>query len=712
MASAARLQRLRKLTQVDVDALPDLAPEPAFDDSDVSGGVPLEPLIDTPSEQTAADSRQPRPEQTTDEPNTDRRYLWLKDTESSYNPISMLKSPINTATPKPSAALPATNLKRGDLASTRLHFTPIQALGKYPYKFCNKTNSQDIASAFFDQGKFWAREWDLYYLWDIDNLSRPLVLIRETQFQDLLDEINNHLKLGLRITNQQREDALVSRFPDHPRCTPRYLGRSTCREDYDTMVDSAPDPNFRAAGEPASLPPDERTLEAFKQLMEESFKAQKAKSKATKAKKQQERLVKQKTMADQFKRAQRYLGLRPSPATNTATPNGPPSAVDPTSPLPFEFDQSVVFVCVDVESYERAHNKITEVGIATLDTRELVGVFPGHDGETWRALIRARHFRIKEHAHLVNSQFVSGHPDGFDFGQSTMVSLVDAPTHVAACFAPPFGAHQSNGGEGVIGLMQGSDFNEKRNIIFLGHDTLGDVRYLQSLGYDPMKVENLLEALDTAVLYRVWRREQNPTSLGRILYDFDIAGYKLHNAGNDAVFTVQAMLGICVREAAIRGSSEFDNMWDEEKSARLAEALEEAQKKARDEAEGWSDYELDGDGGAPVPISIGPAVPAPAPVADSNSRGAYRGRGRGRSEAQGASQNAQYSFDSHSINSGRGRGLSDRSLNGGIRSRRRGGHDGRQACGDGSYRGRARGRGSSTASDDSSNPQVRHTDLD
>jgi len=180
-----------------------------------------------------------------------------------------------------------------------------------------------------------------YYIWDIDDLSKPLILVRETQFQDLLDEINKHLKLSLRITDQQREDALVSRFPDHPRCTPRYLGRSRSREDYDNMVSNAPNPDFRALGEPESPPLTERSLEAFKQLMEDSFDAQRAKNKATKAKKQQERLVKQKTMADQFKRAQRYLGLRPSAVADTPTSNGPPAAVDPVRSA-FELTQNIL----------------------------------------------------------------------------------------------------------------------------------------------------------------------------------------------------------------------------------------------------------------------------------------------------------------------------------------------------------------------------------
>lgn len=161
-----------------------------------------------------------------------------------------------------------------------------------------------------------------YYVWGIDDLSKPLILTRESQVQDLLCDINKHLKLDLRITSQQREDALVSRFPDHPRCTPRYLGRSQSREDYGTMLENVPDPETEFS------PLDDLSLEAFKHLMEESFEVQRQKNKASKAKKQQERLVKQKTLQDQFKRAQRYLGLRP---TNLRAAGSQTHAVDTVS---------------------------------------------------------------------------------------------------------------------------------------------------------------------------------------------------------------------------------------------------------------------------------------------------------------------------------------------------------------------------------------------
>jgi hypothetical protein len=161
-----------------------------------------------------------------------------------------------------------------------------------------------------------------YYVWDIDDPTKPLILVRESQVQNLLREINKHLKLDLEITSQQREEALVSRFPDHPRCTPRYLGRSRSREDYDAMLGNVPNPETKYS------PLDDTSLEAFKQLMEDSFEAQRAKSKALKAKKQQERLVKQKTLLDQFKRAQRYLGLRP---TISQASDGQTPAVDTVS---------------------------------------------------------------------------------------------------------------------------------------------------------------------------------------------------------------------------------------------------------------------------------------------------------------------------------------------------------------------------------------------
>ncbi|KAF1830103.1 hypothetical protein BDW02DRAFT_534828 [Decorospora gaudefroyi] len=637
MVSSARLERLRNMLKADLEALPDRPISPPAEPNGASDELPVPASKQSPSNQTDMSTKEAQPAANA---NADRRFVWAQDAESSFNPN--LDSMRLSSTPPDTAEPAVTDLQRGDLAPAHHHYTPILALAKYPYKYCSKNHAQDIASAFFDQGKFWKRKWDLYYVWDID-ASKPLTLVRERQVHALLKEINSRLKLNLRITDHQREEGLVARFPNHPRCLPRYLGRSHSRDDHDNMAGNAPDESFRAAGEashPPLLPP---TLEEFKQMMQDLQDAQKAKGKANKAKKLEQRLDKHKAMADQFKRAQRYLGLRPTVPDGQAPP-GLPAAIDPSMPAPFMFDQSVVFVCVDVESYERAHHKITEIGVATLDTRDLVGVAPGENGAAWREKIRARHFRINEYRHLHNSVFVNGHPDGFEFGESTFIPLSEAANHVAACFHAPFGAHATEGGAADNHLLSKCNPTEMRNIIFLGHDTLGDIRYLQQLGYDPSKVENILESMDTAIMYRVWHRDEQITKLGKILADFDIIGWKLHNAGNDAVYTVQAMLGICVREATIRGSPELEDLRNEEKTARLKAALEEAHQKAQEDAAGWSDHEADGDGGAPVPLA---ATDVPKPLSVQNKPKAIpqydgsfdledgRGIGRGRARARG-----------------------------------------------------------------------------
>lgn len=75
-----------------------------------------------------------------------------------------MSNPAISPPPRKASPLPPTTLDRGHLGSPTHHYSPVVALSKYPYKWCDKTHAQDIASAFFDRGKFWAREWDLYVL--------------------------------------------------------------------------------------------------------------------------------------------------------------------------------------------------------------------------------------------------------------------------------------------------------------------------------------------------------------------------------------------------------------------------------------------------------------------------------------------------------------------------------------------------------------------
>jgi hypothetical protein len=159
--------------------------------------------------------------------------------------------------------------------------------------------------------------------------------------------------------------------------------------------------------------------------------AQKGKKVANKEKQKKERIEKQHSWSHGIKRVQRYLGLREirqghleairaslesfglewadyDAAVKAAAAKLPPTTFfHPGQLIRFEQEASVVFVCVEL---------VTEVGIATLDTKDLASVVPGEGGANWMSCIRARHFRINEHKHLNNVEFVAGCADKFEFG--------------------------------------------------------------------------------------------------------------------------------------------------------------------------------------------------------------------------------------------------------------------------------------------------------
>ena len=162
MVSASRLQRLQEIVSAQLSALPD---KPAISDDDESGGVPLDPEHTIAPPATHSDAHgppegSPAPRSVEFDENLERRFEYIQGAVSSCNPASS-----SSSSPKPPVALtskfPPTNWKQGDVAPIGQAFAPILALSKYPYKFCEAKHKQDVASSFFDGGKFWAREWDL-----------------------------------------------------------------------------------------------------------------------------------------------------------------------------------------------------------------------------------------------------------------------------------------------------------------------------------------------------------------------------------------------------------------------------------------------------------------------------------------------------------------------------------------------------------------------
>ncbi|KAF1983932.1 hypothetical protein K402DRAFT_152266 [Aulographum hederae CBS 113979] len=616
MAPLSRLERLKKLQAERTDDLPERPPTPPQPQSvanentspeklvstltpiasgkgrtkDVKGSTPFIPKKShPPPATTASSSEDDGPADTLSSsatPSRELRYLWYTAPQ-----------------------LPIVPPKRGELADVKENFCPILPISKFPYKYIPGQKDTDlVAHEFFDGGKFWFRQWDLYYVWHPDG-GKPLILIRTEQVAKLLRQINDnfsHLSLSLDRPHF-REVGLIITFPQHPTCRPRYLGRSSSKEDFTNMEANTPEASHKLAGEADPGKEEPESLAAFKRMIEAAQELNKAKRKATKAKNQEVRVVQQRMVGQQLKRAQRFLGLRPKNEqqddSEAAVTAGLVPPIDNQLPVPYPFESSVVYISIDVESYERNHNLITEIGIATLDTNDLQGVPPGKDGENWREKIRARHFRIREYSHLQNAEFVQGCAGSFRFGKSEMIALADARHMIAECFREPF--HELTIEEAAASWKLSEDEikaqsqEEKRKIVLVGHDVNQDIQYLQKLGYNPLNLSNIVEPHDTAALYKSLRQEVQPRSLGSILADLDITGWFLHNAGNDAVYTMQVLLGICVRDASMRGTKEAVEEIQRRQEQRVKEKMDEARERALDDQKGWSDVEGD-DGGPPL----------------------------------------------------------------------------------------------------------------
>lgn len=72
--------------------------------------------------------------------------------------------------------------------------------------------------------------------------------------------------------------------------------------------------------------------------------------------------------------------------------------------------------------------------------------------------------------------------------------------------------------------------------------------------------------------------------------------YYSRNLGNDAVYTIWAMLAICVKAASDRGSNEQRKKHEESLQKRTEAEVELAKERVKDAAQGWETAE-DDDGG-------------------------------------------------------------------------------------------------------------------
>lgn len=89
------------------------------------------------------------------------------------------------------------------------------------------------------------------------------------------------------------------------------------------------------------------------------------------------------------------LGLNPRETVSVPS-TGLTFAVD--KPTAFPSEHHPVLVTIDVEVNEFAHDMVTEVGFAILDTEKIKDVAPGELGEGWWPLMESKHLRVMEYS--------------------------------------------------------------------------------------------------------------------------------------------------------------------------------------------------------------------------------------------------------------------------------------------------------------------------
>lgn len=252
------------------------------------------------------------------------------------------------------------------------------------------------------------------------------MLLPALQVERFLIIINRTLGTGLKLPDAAMDIGLLVDFPIDGTPRPRYLGRADQRVKAEYLKRSAPASTFTPIGEPrGTSSPTDKAMDAFQRRMELLLEYSKNRKAASKAQKRAERNRRDRLWKISVMHVQHYLGireesseeeLRSSRRTLNVVAKTALNAVNIEIPPQFPPKDYVVFICVDVESYERNHQLVTEIGVATLDVTDILEIAPGKGGENWFEAIHTRHFRIIENANLNNVDFVQGCADRFQFG--------------------------------------------------------------------------------------------------------------------------------------------------------------------------------------------------------------------------------------------------------------------------------------------------------
>ncbi|AGO10803.1 AaceriAFR712Cp [[Ashbya] aceris (nom. inval.)] len=189
--------------------------------------------------------------------------------------------------------------------------------------------------------------------------------------------------------------------------------------------------------------------------------------------------------------------------------------------------RNTILFSIDIEAYESNTAVITEVGISIYDPRENEDTLVPH--------FRTYHLCPEESLGLLNKRFVPNHKHEFLHGETMVMPLSECVEFINGLV------------EYYLRPPTGADDGYARAIV--GHGVSGDLQWLRSLlidlpttsGPGNSHPHDHVSILDTAQLYQYFYGQKG-SSLGKSLRLHGVPHSYLHNAGNDAYYTLQLLM--------------------------------------------------------------------------------------------------------------------------------------------------------------------------
>jgi hypothetical protein len=222
---------------------------------------------------------------------------------------------------------------------------------------------------------------------------------------------------------------------------------------------------------------------------------------------------------------------------------------------------SMILICFDTESWTRDHTKLTEIGLATFDSRDMCAQdSPGPHGENLLKQVYFYHARIEENAHLVNIKYCPGDPNTNRFGQTRFVPQAEAPAMLEEFFNWPIDNLKPELGNCPVVVM--------------GHALKGDLDMLSStLGVDAAVFDTVVKTIDTQHLCREagWWNSRDQAGLRTLVADAGFSYRDPHTASNDAAMTLICAVQMVLPRSGADSARSLQDVVDEVEVASQSE---------------------------------------------------------------------------------------------------------------------------------------------